>query len=131
MRITSKGLRDLFFLLIGTAILFHEIWQRPSPSPLGIFAAFFLFGLIPAFRADEGSTLGPLALLVRLLSQREGSQAAPVSRATLAEQEAKVELAEQVARDRAAVRAALVERAGPEAAEKIDVEKRSRPESDE
>ena len=110
MRVTSKGLRDLFFLLVGTAVLFHEIWQRSDPSPLGVFVALFLFGLIPAFRADEGSTQGPLGLLMSALAALGGKG----NRATLAEQEARVELAEQVARDRAAVRAAMAERAAAE-----------------
>lgn len=64
---TSKGLRDLFFLVLGTALLYHEFWQRPDPSPLGVFVALFLFGLIPAFRADEGVTPGPLTMIAQLL----------------------------------------------------------------
>lgn len=114
MNVTVKGLRDLFFLLVGAAILYNQFWQREDPSPLGVFVALFLFGLIPAFRADE-TTVGPLQALLALL----GGRAAPDR---LAEQEARADRAARVARDRAAVREAMAERA-----EREERESRSSP----
>jgi hypothetical protein len=105
VNVTSKGLRDLFFLGVGSALLYHEFWQLPSPSPLGVFVALFLFGLIPAFRADAGPTPGPLGLLRTLLdlmtpppTRSEADREAEANAAIL-EQEARVERAEQVVRE--------------------------------
>lgn len=122
MNVTGKGLRDLFFLLVGSAILYQQFWERPDPSPLGVFVALFLYGLIPAFRADETS-LSPLAALMALLAAK-GTKAPPDP---VAEQEAKVEKAVEAARVRAAARAALADREDQEARQR----RSSPPESNE
>ena len=48
-------LRDIILGGMGAAVLYHEVVVSPTAEPLLIFAAFFLLGLIPATRADEGS----------------------------------------------------------------------------
>jgi hypothetical protein len=40
---------------MGAAILYHEVVVSSTAEPLLVFAAFFLLGLIPATRADEGA----------------------------------------------------------------------------
>jgi hypothetical protein len=47
-------IRDVFFGLGGSAIMYHEVVISSTAEPLLIFAAFFLLGLIPASRADDG-----------------------------------------------------------------------------
>jgi hypothetical protein len=123
-RITSKGLRDLFFLAVGSAILFHEFWQRPDPSPLGVFVALFLFGLIPAFRADEGTSAGPLALLVQALAGRGG----PETKGPAEDPAARAAREDEVARE--AARVVLADRVAREAQRVTDERKRSPRRSD-
>lgn len=48
-------LRDFVFAIMGGYILYHEVVEVDTAEPLLIFAAFFLLGLIPASRADDGS----------------------------------------------------------------------------
>lgn len=66
-------LRDLFFFCVGGAILYHEIWVRKDPSPLGVFMVIFFWGLIPAFRGEDGGT-NPWDLVARLLGGHVVSQ---------------------------------------------------------
>jgi len=123
-RITSKGLRDLFFLAVGTAILFREFWQQPDPSPLGVFVALFLYGLIPAFRADEGTSAGPLTLLVQALAGRGG----PGTKAAAEDPVARVAREDEAARE--AARVVLGDRVAREAQRVTDEQKRLPPRSD-
>ena len=80
-RPTAQGLRDLFFLAAGAAVLYNQVWQRDEISPLGAFLVLFLWGLIPAFRADEGATSGPLTVLLHILAAlgTRAPQAPPAS----------------------------------------------------
>lgn len=54
MKKLGLNLRDIIFGLGGAGILYHEVAVVDTAEPLLIFAAFFLLGLIPAARADEG-----------------------------------------------------------------------------
>lgn len=45
--------RDLFFGLIATLILFHEIVIAESPRPLAAFLILFFYGMIPVGIADD------------------------------------------------------------------------------
>jgi hypothetical protein len=47
--------REVLFLVSGGAILYHEVWVATSSDPLLVFTALFLWGLVPAFRADGGA----------------------------------------------------------------------------
>jgi hypothetical protein len=47
--------REVLFLLSGGAILYHEVWIANTSDPLLVFTALFLWGLVPAFRADGGA----------------------------------------------------------------------------
>lgn len=52
-------LRDLILGAVGIGILYHEVVVVATAEPLLVFAAFFLLGLIPASRADDGGSLNP------------------------------------------------------------------------
>ncbi len=104
MRITSKGLRDLFFLMAGTAIAYQQFFVREEPSPLGVFMVLFLWGLVPAFRADSQGV--GLSVLQALLGAK-GSQTVELEgREDREERVAQAERAARAARVRAEVRAA-------------------------
>lgn len=75
MSARTRGLRDLFFLLAGSAIAYHEFWLEEDPSPIGAFMVLFLWGLIPAFRAEDANVPSPMELLIRLLSAGRGTGA--------------------------------------------------------
>lgn len=124
----TKRLRHFFFLLVGLAVLYHEIWQRSTPSPLGVFTALFLFGLIPAFWADEKATVGPFASLIHLLTVL-GGKVPPANAA----KESMAEPAEPAARGAQVQAAEPAEPAAPaarEASSTSDATRYSPPESD-
>lgn len=68
-----KLLRDLFFGAAGVAIAYHEFWVEEDPSPIGAFMVLFLWGLIPAFRAEDANAPSPMDLLIRLLTAGKGN----------------------------------------------------------
>lgn len=72
-----KLLRDLFFGAAGSAIAYHEFWLEEDPSPIGAFMVLFLWGLIPAFRAEDANAPSPLAVLLQFLTASKASPASP------------------------------------------------------
>lgn len=106
----SKWIRETILGVLGAAVTYNQFWQKDEPSELGVLLILFLFGLIPAFRLDEGGSR-PLNLLAALLG---GARPAPPED-PVADQEARVERAVRAAEVRRAARAELEERADREA----------------